>query len=178
MTAGHSGGFSAMAGTMCVESAAHSRMEHGFHVTTFTDATAAFGGRLAYDAMALRYPRISHATLSVEELLSAVPSAGGQYARHQRVEQVPPGRHTRTGWKEPMQRRDERGRSPVPYRTQTTASRRPKGGPPRSSLPSGIRVHAIPTRRTKRLPPRRSYGFNCWRIHVSAPSDVKGRDRT
>ncbi|MFE4824592.1 cysteine hydrolase family protein [Streptomyces sp. NPDC056704] len=35
-----------MVGTMCVESTARNCMEHGFHVTTFTDATAAFGGRL------------------------------------------------------------------------------------------------------------------------------------
>ncbi|SEF17354.1 cysteine hydrolase family protein [Streptomyces sp. Ag109_O5-10] len=65
-----------MVGTMCVESTARSCMEHGFHVTTFTDATAAFGGRPAYDAMILRYPLISHATLSAEEFLSATKAAG------------------------------------------------------------------------------------------------------
>ncbi|GAA5022819.1 hypothetical protein GCM10023335_55020 [Streptomyces siamensis] len=58
-----------------VESTARSCMEHGFHVTTFTDTTAAFGGRPAYDAMILRYPLMSHATLSVDEFLSAAPSA-------------------------------------------------------------------------------------------------------
>ncbi|MET7552398.1 isochorismatase family cysteine hydrolase [Streptomyces sp. NPDC005479] len=60
-----------MVGTMCVESTARSCMEHGFHVTTFTDATAAVGGRHAYDAMILRYPFISHATLTVDEFLTA-----------------------------------------------------------------------------------------------------------
>lgn len=57
---------------MCVESTARSCMEHGFHVTTFTDATAAVGGRDAYDdAMILRYLFISHATLTVDEFLTA-----------------------------------------------------------------------------------------------------------
>lgn len=60
-----------MVGTVCVESTARSCMEHGFHVTTFTDATAAVGGRDAYDAMNLRYPFISHATLTVDEFLTA-----------------------------------------------------------------------------------------------------------
>ncbi|MEU1529784.1 cysteine hydrolase family protein [Streptomyces fagopyri] len=60
-----------MVGTMCVESTARSCMEHGFHVTTFTDATAAVGGRDAYDAMILRYPFISHETLTVDEFLTA-----------------------------------------------------------------------------------------------------------
>ncbi len=50
-------------------------MEHGYHVTTFTDATAALGGRAAYDAMVQRYPTISHATLSVDEYLNAVGAA-------------------------------------------------------------------------------------------------------
>ena len=66
-----------MVGTMCVKSTARSCMEHSFHVTTFTDATAAVGGRDAYEAMILRYPLISHATLTVDEFLTATrpPSA-------------------------------------------------------------------------------------------------------
>ncbi|WP_431964941.1 cysteine hydrolase family protein [Actinacidiphila sp. bgisy160] len=64
-----------MVGTMCVESTARSCMEHGYHVTTFTDATAAAGGRAAYDAMVLRYPAISHATLTVDEFLAATSRA-------------------------------------------------------------------------------------------------------
>ncbi|WP_405827435.1 isochorismatase family protein [Streptomyces sp. NBC_01176] len=60
-----------MMGTMYVGSTALSCMEHGFHVTTFTDETAAVGGRDAYDAMILRYPFISHATLEVDEFLTA-----------------------------------------------------------------------------------------------------------
>ncbi|MFD8006235.1 cysteine hydrolase family protein [Streptomyces mirabilis] len=64
-----------MIGTMCVESTARSAMERGYHVTTFTDATAAAGGRDAYEAMILRYPAISHATLSVDEYLAAIDKA-------------------------------------------------------------------------------------------------------
>lgn len=59
-----------MIGTMCVESTARSAMEHGYHVTTFTDATAALGGKDAYEAMVLRYPFISHATLDVTAFLA------------------------------------------------------------------------------------------------------------
>lgn len=66
-----------MIGTMCVESTARSAMERGYHVTTFTDATAAFGGRDAYEAMILRYPMISHATLTVDEFLTATRRAQG-----------------------------------------------------------------------------------------------------
>jgi nicotinamidase-related amidase len=64
-----------MIGTHCVESTSRSCMEHGFHVTTFTDATAALGGRPAYDAMVLRYPTISHATLTVDEFLASAGAA-------------------------------------------------------------------------------------------------------
>lgn len=66
-----------MIGTMCVESTARSAMERGYHVTTFTDATAAAGGRAAYDAMILRFPMISHATLSVDEFLADIRKAKG-----------------------------------------------------------------------------------------------------
>ncbi|MEV4417492.1 cysteine hydrolase [Catellatospora sp. NPDC049609] len=64
-----------MVGTMCVESTARTAMERGYHVTTFTDATAAAGGRPAYDAMILRYPLISHATLTVDDFLDATSHA-------------------------------------------------------------------------------------------------------
>ncbi|MEV0455787.1 cysteine hydrolase [Catellatospora methionotrophica] len=64
-----------MVGTMCVESTARTAMERGYHVTTFVDATAAAGGRAAYDAMILRYPMISHATLAVEDFLAATAKA-------------------------------------------------------------------------------------------------------
>jgi nicotinamidase-related amidase len=66
-----------MIGTMCVESTARSAMERGYHVTTLTDATAALGGRDAYEAMILRYPMISHATLTVDEFLTATRRAQG-----------------------------------------------------------------------------------------------------
>jgi nicotinamidase-related amidase len=66
-----------MIGTICVESTSRSCMEHGYHVTTFTDATAAAGGQAAYDAMVLRYPAISHATLTVDEFLAATSKAKG-----------------------------------------------------------------------------------------------------
>jgi nicotinamidase-related amidase len=61
-----------MIGTLCVESTARSCMERGFHVTTFKDATAALGGREASEAMVLRYPYISHATLTVDEFLRRI----------------------------------------------------------------------------------------------------------
>jgi nicotinamidase-related amidase len=60
-----------MIGTLCVESTVRSAMERGYHVTTFTDATAAIGGEDAYEAMVQRYRLISHATLDVEEFLEA-----------------------------------------------------------------------------------------------------------
>jgi nicotinamidase-related amidase len=60
-----------MIGTLCVESTVRSAMERGYHVTTFTDATAALGGEGAYEAMVQRYRLISHATLDVEEFLDA-----------------------------------------------------------------------------------------------------------
>jgi nicotinamidase-related amidase len=65
-----------MVGTMCVESTARSAMEHGYHVTTFGDATAAIGGRDAYEAMIRRYPLISHQTSTVEQYLAAAPKHG------------------------------------------------------------------------------------------------------
>jgi hypothetical protein len=53
-------------------------MERGYHVTTFTDATAALGGEGAYHEMVQRYRMISHATLDVDEFLAvsgtSVPS--------------------------------------------------------------------------------------------------------
>jgi nicotinamidase-related amidase len=64
-----------MIGTMCVESTARSAMERGYHVTTFTDATAATGDRDAYEAMVRRYPLISHATVTVDEFLAATGKA-------------------------------------------------------------------------------------------------------
>jgi nicotinamidase-related amidase len=60
-----------MIGTLCVESTVRSAMEHGYHVTTFTDATAALGGEGAHREMVQRYRMISHATLDVEEFLGA-----------------------------------------------------------------------------------------------------------
>jgi nicotinamidase-related amidase len=60
-----------MIGTLCVESTARSAMERGYHVTTFTDATAALGGEDAYEAMVRRYRLISHATLDVGQFLAA-----------------------------------------------------------------------------------------------------------
>ena len=60
-----------MIGTLCVESTVRSAMERGYHVTTFTDATAAIGGEGAYKEMVQRYRMISHATLDVDEFLAA-----------------------------------------------------------------------------------------------------------
>jgi nicotinamidase-related amidase len=59
-----------MIGTLCVESTVRSAMERGYHVTTFTDATAALGGEIAHAVMVERYRLISHATLDVDEFLA------------------------------------------------------------------------------------------------------------
>jgi hypothetical protein len=48
-----------------------SRPVVGAPTSAFTDATAAIGGKDAYDAMMLRYPLISHATFSVDEFVAA-----------------------------------------------------------------------------------------------------------
>jgi nicotinamidase-related amidase len=60
-----------MIGTLCVESTVRSAMERGYHVTTFTDATAAIGGEDVHEAMVQRYRMISHATLDVDGFLAA-----------------------------------------------------------------------------------------------------------
>jgi nicotinamidase-related amidase len=60
-----------MIGTLCVESTVRSAMERGYHVTTFTDATAAIGGEGVHEAMVQRYRMISHATLDVDGFLAA-----------------------------------------------------------------------------------------------------------
>ena len=65
-----------MIGTMCVESTARSAMERGYHVTTFKDATAAAGGRSAYEVMIPRYAGISHAVLTVDQFVEATREGG------------------------------------------------------------------------------------------------------
>jgi nicotinamidase-related amidase len=60
-----------MIGTLCVESTVRSAMERGYHVTTFTDATAAIGGEDVHEAMVQRYRMISHATFDVDGFLAA-----------------------------------------------------------------------------------------------------------
>ncbi|MDN3354431.1 isochorismatase family cysteine hydrolase [Actinomadura sp. DC4] len=60
-----------MIGTLCVESTVRSAMERGYHVTTFTDATAGIGGEAAHEVMIQRYRLISHATLDVDDFLAA-----------------------------------------------------------------------------------------------------------
>jgi nicotinamidase-related amidase len=62
--------------TLCVESTVRSAMERGYHVTTFTDATAAIGGEDAHEAMVQRYRLISHATLDTAEFLAASVQSG------------------------------------------------------------------------------------------------------
>jgi nicotinamidase-related amidase len=59
-----------VSGIMAVESTARTAMERGYHVTTFTDATAAPGGLPTYQAMMRGLNMISTTVLSVDEFLA------------------------------------------------------------------------------------------------------------
>jgi nicotinamidase-related amidase len=68
-------GIAGVSGIMAVESTARTAMERGYHVTTFTDATAAPGGVPTYEAMMRGFHMISHAVLGVDEFLEALDKA-------------------------------------------------------------------------------------------------------
>jgi len=61
-----------VSGIMAVESTARTAMEHGYHVTLFTDATAAPGGLPTYEAMLRGFRMISHNVVSVDEFLGDI----------------------------------------------------------------------------------------------------------
>ncbi|MFI5606311.1 cysteine hydrolase family protein [Amycolatopsis sp. NPDC051903] len=62
-----------VSGIMAVESTARTAMERGYHVTTFTDAIAAPGGLVTYQAMMRGLNMISHNVISVDEFLASLP---------------------------------------------------------------------------------------------------------
>ncbi|MFF7211739.1 cysteine hydrolase family protein [Streptomyces sp. NPDC008238] len=65
-----------VSGIMAVESTARTAMERAFHVTTFTDAIAAPGGLVTYQAMMRGLNMISHSVVGVDEFVSALDALG------------------------------------------------------------------------------------------------------
>lgn len=61
-----------VSGIMAVESTARTAMERGYHVTTFTDAIAAPGGLVTYQAMMRGLTMISHRVVDVEGFLASL----------------------------------------------------------------------------------------------------------
>ncbi|MFD9071644.1 isochorismatase family cysteine hydrolase [Streptomyces lasiicapitis] len=61
-----------VSGIMAVESTARTAMEGGYHVTAFTDAIAAPGGLVTYQAMMRGLTMVSHNVASVEDFLAAL----------------------------------------------------------------------------------------------------------
>ena len=64
-----------VSGIMAVESTARTAMELGFHVTSFSDAIAAPGGLVTYQAMMRGLTMISHSVVSVDEFLASLDTA-------------------------------------------------------------------------------------------------------
>jgi len=58
----------------CIESTARFGMELGYHVTLIKDATAAFDAEGMHAAHEINGPRFAHAMLTLEELLTLLPS--------------------------------------------------------------------------------------------------------
>ncbi|MFB7289752.1 cysteine hydrolase family protein [Actinacidiphila glaucinigra] len=63
-----------VSGIMAVESTARTAMERAYHVTTFTDAIAAPGGLVTYQAMMRGLNMISHRVVSVDDFLASLDS--------------------------------------------------------------------------------------------------------
>ncbi|WP_159669701.1 cysteine hydrolase family protein [Streptomyces mexicanus] len=61
-----------VSGIMAVESTARTAMERGFHVTTFTDAIAAPGGLVTYQAMMRGLNMVSHRVVGVDDFLASL----------------------------------------------------------------------------------------------------------
>jgi nicotinamidase-related amidase len=61
-----------VSGIMAVESTARTAMERGYHVTTFTDAIAAPGGLVTYQAMMRGLNMVSHSVVSVDDFLASL----------------------------------------------------------------------------------------------------------
>ncbi|WP_030169900.1 cysteine hydrolase family protein [Streptomyces sp. NRRL S-813] len=61
-----------VSGIMAVESTARTAMERGYHVTTFTDAIAAPGGLVTYQAMMRGLTMVSHRVAGVDDFLASL----------------------------------------------------------------------------------------------------------
>ncbi|MET8545645.1 isochorismatase family cysteine hydrolase [Kitasatospora sp. NPDC004799] len=61
-----------VSGIMAVESTARTAMERGYHVTAFTDAIAAPGGLVTYQAMMRGLTMVSHRVLGVDDYLASL----------------------------------------------------------------------------------------------------------
>ncbi|GHC83140.1 cysteine hydrolase family protein [Streptomyces flavofungini] len=61
-----------VSGIMAVESTARTAMERGYHVTAFTDAIAAPGGLVTYQAMMRGLTMVSHNVTGVDDFLAAL----------------------------------------------------------------------------------------------------------
>ncbi|WP_229925109.1 cysteine hydrolase family protein [Streptomyces sulfonofaciens] len=61
-----------VSGIMAVESTARTAMERGYHVTAFTDATAAPGGLVTYQAMMRGLNMVSHSVVGVDDFLASL----------------------------------------------------------------------------------------------------------
>ncbi|MET8981484.1 isochorismatase family cysteine hydrolase [Streptomyces sp. NPDC004539] len=61
-----------VSGIMAVESTARTAMERGYHVTAFTDAVAAPGGLVTYQAMMRGLTMVSHNVLAVDDFLASL----------------------------------------------------------------------------------------------------------
>ncbi|WP_323377459.1 isochorismatase family cysteine hydrolase [Streptomyces sp. RB17] len=61
-----------VSGIMAVESTARTAMERGYHVTTFTDAIAAPGGLVTYQAMMRGLNMVSHSVVGVDDFLASL----------------------------------------------------------------------------------------------------------
>ncbi|CAM5408183.1 isochorismatase [Streptomyces spiroverticillatus] len=66
-----------VSGIMAVESTARTAMERGYHVTAFTDAIAAPGGLVTYQAMMRGLTMVSHSVVSVDEFLASLDKPAG-----------------------------------------------------------------------------------------------------
>ncbi|MFD9688986.1 cysteine hydrolase family protein [Kitasatospora sp. NPDC059146] len=61
-----------VSGIMAVESTARTAMERGYHVTAFTDAIAAPGGLVTYQAMMRGLSMVSHNVVGVDDFLASL----------------------------------------------------------------------------------------------------------
>jgi nicotinamidase-related amidase len=61
-----------VSGIMAVESTARTAMERGYHVTAFTDAIAAPGGLVTYQAMMRGLNMVTHSVVSVDDFLASL----------------------------------------------------------------------------------------------------------